>query len=126
VADVRARRDRIEAAVRAAVPEAVVFSAGGARLANTVAFACPGVSAETLVIALDLAGIAVSAGSACSSGKVSRSATLAAMGHEPSIVSGGVRVSIGPTTTDAEIDRFAEVFAAVGADMTKGQGTRAA
>jgi cysteine desulfurase len=126
VADVRARRDRIEAAVRAAVPDAVVFSAGAGRLANTVAFACPGVSAETLVIALDLAGIAVSAGSACSSGKVSRSATLAAMGHEPSIVSGGVRVSIGPTTTDAEIDRFAEVFAAVGADMTKGQGTRAA
>jgi cysteine desulfurase len=123
---VRARRDRIEAAVRAAAPGAVVFSSDVDRLPNTLAFALPGVPAETTVIAFDLAGIAVSSGSACSSGKVRRSATLEAMGHPPEVASAGVRVSIGPQTTDADVTRFAEVFTSVSADMTKGQGTRAA
>ncbi len=123
---VRARRDALEAAVLETAPDAIVFSSGAARLPNTLAVAVPGVSAETLVIALDLAGIAVSSGSACSSGKVARSEALAAMGHPPDIAAGGVRVSLGPTTGDDAVARFREAFAAALARMRRDRATRAA
>jgi cysteine desulfurase len=125
-AGVRARRDALERAVRQAVPDAVVFSAGADRLPNTLAFALPGIPAETLVIAMDLGGIAVSSGSACSSGKVRRSAALSAMGFDPSTAAGGVRVSIGPTTTDTDVERFAQVFTDACRSMRKHRATRAA
>jgi cysteine desulfurase len=123
---VRARRDALERAVRQAAPDVIVFSAGADRLPNTLAFALPGIPAETVVIALDLGGVAVSSGSACSSGKVRRSAALAAMGFDPAVAAGGVRVSIGPSTSDADVDRFAQVFADACRSMRKHRNTRAA
>ncbi len=73
-------RDRIETGIRSATPHAVIFGAGQPRLPNTILVAVPGMSAETAIIAFDLAGIALSSGAACSSGKVSASHVLAAMG----------------------------------------------
>jgi len=99
-------RDRLEAGVRAMTPDAVVMGAGAERIGNTSALALAGQSAETLVIKLDLAGIAVSAGSACSSGKVGASHVLAAMGLPADIASGAIRISLGWNTTEAEIDTF--------------------
>lgn len=119
---VRVKRDRIEAAIVNAVPDTQIFGAAAERLANTVFFAVPGIKAETAQIAFDLAGIAVSAGSACSSGKVGPSHVLKAMGV--SQTEGGLRVSIGEATTAAEIERFAAVLARLAA--RRGGETRAA
>ncbi|MDF1601484.1 cysteine desulfurase family protein [Mesorhizobium sp. YIM 152430] len=101
----RAKRDRIETAIRARVPEAVIFGDKTERLPNTVFFGIPGVKAETAQIAFDLAGISVSSGSACSSGKVGASRVLKAMGHGEDV--SGIRVSIGHWTGDEEIAAFA-------------------
>ena len=97
-------RDRFEAGLRATTPQAVIFGENVARLPNTSLFAVPGLKAETVIIAFDLNGIAVSSGSACSSGKVQASHVLAAMGVEPTLARGAVRVSLGWSTTEAEID----------------------
>jgi cysteine desulfurase len=94
-ADLADRRDEMEAALLAAQAQLVVYGKGAPRLANTSCFALSGLNAETLVMAMDLAGISVSAGSACSSGKVSRSHVLAAMQAEPHISKGVLRVSLG-------------------------------
>ena len=94
-ADLADRRDEMEAALQAAQAQLVVYGKGAPRLANTSCFALRGLNAETLVMAMDLAGISVSAGSACSSGKVSRSHVLAAMQAEPHISKGVLRVSLG-------------------------------
>ena len=83
-----ALRDRLEAGIKAATPQAVIFGAGAPRLPNTTLFAVPGIKAETAIIAFDLNGIAVSSGSACSSGKVQASHVLAAMGAEPALAQG--------------------------------------
>ncbi len=91
----RELRDRAEEAVLRIAPQAVIFGSDVERLPNTSAFAVPGVSAETLLMALDLDGVAVSSGSACSSGKVGRSHVLAAMGVEPELAGGAIRVSFG-------------------------------
>jgi cysteine desulfurase len=123
---VRARRDAAEAAVRAVAPDAVVFSAAAERLPNTLSFAVPGMAAETAVIAFDLAGLAISSGSACSSGKVTRSPVLTAMGFSADLAAGGLRVSIGPTTADGDIERFASVFAAVHGRLKRGVSPQAA
>ncbi|SFM69531.1 cysteine desulfurase family protein [Methylobacterium pseudosasicola] len=103
-------RDRIEAGVRARSPNAVVFAAGAPRLPNTLSFAVPGLEAPAALIALDLAGVAVSSGSACSSGKVARSATLAAMGVDPELAGGALRVSLGWNTVDEDASRFLDAF----------------
>ena len=87
------------------------------RLPNTVCFAVPGVEAATLMIALDLAGIAVSSGSACSSGKVAPSHVLAAMGVRPELARGAIRLSLGWASTETEVERFATAFAGVMARM---------
>ncbi|MFZ1103555.1 MAG: cysteine desulfurase family protein, partial [Hyphomicrobiaceae bacterium] len=92
---VRALRDRVESEVRAITPSAVVIGADAERLPNTASIALPGASAETLVIALDLAGVAVSAGAACSSGKVGASRVLEAMGLAPALARAAIRVSLG-------------------------------
>ena len=99
-------RDDLEARVLAIAPEAVVFSASVPRLPNTSAIAVPGTKAETLVIGLDLAGIAVSSGSACSSGKVEASHVLRAMGVAPELAQGTIRVSLGWDSKGADIERF--------------------
>ena len=77
---------------------------------NTTLFTVPGLAAETAVIGFDLAGIAVSSGSACSSGKVQPSHVLAAMGVGPEIAKGAVRLSLGWSTSDADIDRCLEAW----------------
>lgn len=88
-------RDDMEAALLAVQPQTEIFGKHADRLANTSCFALGGLNSETLVMALDLAGVAVSAGSACSSGKVSRSHVLAAMQVETHISEGVLRVSLG-------------------------------
>jgi cysteine desulfurase len=103
-------RDRLETGLRAATAEAVIFGAAAERLPNTTLAAMPGARAETLVIGFDLDGVAISSGSACSSGKVAPSHVLAAMGVPMELARGAVRVSIGATTTEAEIDRFLKVW----------------
>jgi cysteine desulfurase len=112
-------RDALEAAVLGAAPDAVIFGAGAARLPNTLCFAIPGLGAETLVIGLDLAGFAVSSGSACSSGKVARSHVLTAMGVTPGLASGALRLSLGWASKADEIQRFAEAFGRVLAPMRR-------
>jgi len=99
-------RDAMEAELRAVAPDIHIFGADEARLANTSCFALEGLTSETLVMALDLSGIAVSAGSACSSGKVSRSHVLAAMGVETHISKGVLRVSFGWQSTVADSEKL--------------------
>jgi cysteine desulfurase len=110
-------RDRLAIAVRSIAADAVVFAETAPRLPNTVSFAVPGVEAATLMIALDLAGVAVSSGSACSSGKVAPSHVLAAMGTAPALARGAIRLSLGWASAEAEVDRFAQAFASVMARM---------
>ena len=99
-----ALRDRFEAGLKSSTPEAVIFGENVLRLPNTSLFTVPGLKAETAIIAFDLNGIAVSSGSACSSGKVQASHVLAAMGVEPTLARGAVRISLGWRTTETEID----------------------
>ena len=115
----RALRERLEAGLwRGPV---VIFGEGAERLPNTVAlFAAPGLKAETALIKLDLAGFAVSSGSACSSGKVAASHVLKAMGVAPELASGAVRVSLGPTTTENEIDSFLAAWSKLVAGLSRG------
>jgi cysteine desulfurase len=120
-AHMAALRDRLEAGLKAASPAVIVFGAESERLPNTTLFAVPGMKAETAVIALDLEGVAVSAGAACSSGKVQPSHVLAAMGVPPHLARAGVRVSLGPSTTESEIDRFIEAWIKVSGSLLKQQ-----
>lgn len=106
VASMVALRDRLEAGIRAAAPDVTIFGARAPRLANSSLFAAPGLDAETLVMALDLDGLAVSAGSACSSGKVARSHVLAAMGVKDALARGAIRVSLGHGNTEEDVDRL--------------------
>jgi len=104
----RGLRDEAEAQVRRIAPDAVVVASEAERLPNTFAFAIPGLKAETALIAFDLAGVALSSGSACSSGKVKRSHVLDAMGVEPALAEGVLRVSLGWSSTQEDVIRFAE------------------
>jgi cysteine desulfurase len=88
-------RDEMEAEIARAVPGAVFYGAGAERLPNTSCFALPAIEAQVLLIALDMEGFAVSSGSACSSGKVKRSHVLSAMGVDPDLAMGTIRVSLG-------------------------------
>lgn len=110
---VRALRDALEAEIMARAPEAVVLGTAAPRLPNTVAIAMPGTPAETQVIALDLDGVMVSAGAACSSGKVGPSHVLAAMRAPPEIASSTIRVSLGWGSREADIGRFVEAWTAL-------------
>lgn len=101
--EIAALRDTLEAGVRGLAADAVIFSDRVSRLPNTSAIAIPGVKAETMVIGLDLAGVAVSAGSACSSGKVEASHVLAAMGVAPELAQGAIRISLGFGTENTDI-----------------------
>jgi cysteine desulfurase len=99
-------RDRLENGVKRATPAAVIIGNDAPRLINTAYIAVPGKLAETLIIKLDLEGIAVSAGAACSSGKVGSSHVLKAMNLGPEIRGSSVRVSLGPQTQDDDIAAF--------------------
>jgi cysteine desulfurase len=101
-----ALRDKLESGVTAATPNAVIIGRNAPRIANTSCIAVPGKPAETLVIRLDLAGIAVSAGAACTSGKVGANSVLEAMGLGSDIARSSVRVSLGPETNDDDIAAF--------------------
>lgn len=107
---IRARRDALEVALLGISPRAEIIGRNVARLANTTCVTLPGHSAETLLIKLDLAGFAISAGAACSSGKVGNSHVLEAMGLASDRSRGAVRISIGPATTDAEIRAFLDAW----------------
>jgi cysteine desulfurase len=115
-----ALRDRIEAGVLAVSPSAVIFGSEAQRLPNTTLFATPGIKAETVLIALDLDGVAVSSGSACSSGKVAVSYVLEAMGIEPQLALGAIRVSVGFSTSDEEVDCFLAAWKKLGSTLLKG------
>ena len=120
----RALRDRLEAGL--ARGPVVIFGERAERLPNTSLFAAPGLKAEIALIKLDLAGFAVSSGSACSSGKVAASHVLSAMGVVPELASGAIRVSIGPTTSENEIDSFLEAWRMVVAGLSRDKGGLAA
>lgn len=104
-------RDRLEAGLLALAPDTAVFGRKAPRLPNTCAFATPGLKAETALIMLDLAGVALSSGSACSSGKVRRSHVLSAMGVDPAMSAGALRASLGWTNSEADIEQFLAAYA---------------
>ena len=116
-----ALRDRLEAGLRAATPDAVIFAAGVNRLPNTTLVAVPGIKAETALIAFDLNGIAVSSGSACSSGKVAASHVVAAMGMEPALARGAIRISLGPMTTETQVESLLIAWKRVVPTLLKNQ-----
>ncbi len=106
-------REKLEQELRTASPEVVIFGADADRLPNTTLFALPGLAAETAIIAFDLKGVAVSAGSACSSGKVGKSHVLEAMGVPDALAHGGIRVSLTDTSRDADVDTFIAAWRAI-------------
>lgn len=104
-------RNILEEAIEAAAPDTIFIGRVRERLANTSCFASRGWKGETQVMAMDLSGFAISAGSACSSGKVRESRVLRAMGHDAEVASCAVRVSLGPETTEAQVLQFVQVWA---------------
>jgi len=100
----------LESQVRSITPEAVIIAERAARLPNTTDLALPGASAETLVIQFDLAGIAVSAGAACASGKVGASHVLAAMGLSDQLAGAAIRISLGHGSTEGDVARFLDAW----------------
>lgn len=112
---------KLEAGLKELTPKVVIFGEGAARLPNTTLFALPGIKAETAVIALDLAGIAVSSGAACSSGKVQTSHVLAAMGAEEPLARAAIRVSLGRSSSGAEIEMFLNAWKKLSESLGKEQ-----
>ncbi|EIG56372.1 cysteine desulfurase family protein [Bradyrhizobium sp. i1.15.2] len=112
-------RDRLENGIRS-MAGATVFSSDVKRLPNTVLFTAPGLKAETAVIGFDLEGVAVSSGSACSSGKVQPSHVLSAMGYDPTVAQGAVRLSLGWSTEPDDINRALEAWRKLGNTLLKG------
>lgn len=105
-----AMKDRLEAGLRTVCPSTVIFAEGADRLANTCCFAVPGIPAETALIAFDLDRVSLSSGSACSSGKVSVSHVLTAMGVDEALARCALRVSMGWNTQDSDVERFLELW----------------
>jgi cysteine desulfurase len=117
---VESLRNRLESGLRE-TPGVMVFSHDVPRLPNTTLFTVPDLKAETAVIGFDLAGVAVSSGSACSSGKVQPSHVLEAMGFGPEIAQGAVRLSLGWSTVDADIDCGLEAWRKLAGTLLKGR-----
>ncbi len=109
-ARVGALREALEAELVRLGPDVVIFSRQAERIANTTCFAVAGMSAETLLMAFDLEGVSVSAGSACSSGKVERSHVLTAMGIAPELTAAAVRVSLGWNSSERDAQQFAAAW----------------
>ena len=105
-----ALRDRLEGALLERIPDAVIHGRGGPRAPHITSVSVPGVDSESMLMALDLRGVACSAGSACQSGSVTPSHVLTAIGVSPDLASAAIRMSLGALTTDACIDRVAELF----------------
>jgi cysteine desulfurase len=103
-------RDEIEAIIARVAPDAVFFGTGAERLPNTSYFAVPGIEAQLLLMSLDVGGIAVSSGSACSSGKVKASHVLAAMGIGPDLAKGAIRLSLGWNSQAEDVETFGRAF----------------
>ncbi|MEQ9693269.1 aminotransferase class V-fold PLP-dependent enzyme [Shimia sp. SDUM112013] len=101
-------RDMLEETLAAETEDTIFVGQGGARLPNTLCLATPGWKGETQVMQMDLAGYAISAGSACSSGKVRASRVLKAMGYDEQVAAGAIRVSLGPETTKQDVMGFAD------------------
>jgi cysteine desulfurase len=122
-AHMTALRNRMEAGLLAITSGAVLFGREGGvdRLPNTTLFALAGIKAETAVIAFDLEGVAVSSGAACSSGKVQPSHVLAAMGVSPTLLRGAVRVSLGWSTTETDVERFLSAWTKLASALSKGR-----
>jgi cysteine desulfurase len=110
---VRTLRDALEAGIATVTSEAVLLGAAAPRLPNTLAIAMPGVAAETQVIALDLDGVMLSAGAACSSGKVGPSHVLEAMGVDPDLAGSTIRVSLGWDSSEADVAHFLRAWTAL-------------
>jgi cysteine desulfurase len=108
-----ALRDRLENAIVAAVPDAVIHGRGADRAPHVLNVSVPGTDSESMLMAMDLRGIAASGGSACQSGSVGHSHVLLAMGVSQDLASAAIRMSLGCLTTDAGIDRVSEVFPAL-------------
>ena len=108
-----ALRDTLQSAILARVPDAIVHGATAMRAPHILSISVPGTDSESLLMALDLAGIAASGGSACQSGSVSPSHVLSAMGVSRSLAGAAVRLSVGMLSTDADIARVCEVFPAL-------------
>jgi cysteine desulfurase len=105
-------RNILDSSIEAGAKETIFVGKGAQRLPNTTCLATPGWKGETQVMQMDLAGFAISAGSACSSGKVKASAVLTAMGFDQVTASSAIRVSLGPETTEDDVMRFAETWQA--------------
>jgi cysteine desulfurase len=118
IAKVGALRLKLELAIREVAADAVIFGEDAERVANTALFAVPGLESETAVIAFDLEGIALSAGSACSSGKMTKSHVIEAMGR-PDLAACGIRASLPPDASVADIDGFAVAWRAIHARLAK-------
>jgi cysteine desulfurase len=112
-ARLRLLRDRLEAGILERVPDAVVHGRGAERAPHILNLSVPGTDSESLLMALDLRGIAASGGSACQSGSIDPSHVRAAMGVRPDLASAAIRMSLGSLTTDHSIDRVLEVFPAL-------------
>ena len=113
-------RSRLEAGLKQ-TPGMILFAADAPRLPNTTLFTVPGLKAETAVIGFDLGGIAVSSGSACSSGKVQPSHVLAAMGVGKELAQGAVRLSLGWSTSEADIDLALEAWRKLADALLRGR-----
>jgi cysteine desulfurase len=113
-------RTRLEAGLMEIAADTVIFGMRAERLPNTTLISVPGIKAETALIALDLDGIAASSGSACSSGKVTASHVVKAMGVATGLAAGAVRLSLGRDTTEAEIERFLSAWSKLVSRLSKG------
>ena len=113
-------RDRLEEGLKR-TPGMIVFSEDAPRLPNTTLFTVPGMKAETAVIGFDLAGIAVSSSAACSSGKVQPSHVLNAMGFGKELAQGAVRLSLGWSTSAADIDKALEAWRKLADALLRGE-----
>ena len=117
-------RDRLESGLKTVTPEAIIFGENATRLPNTTLFGVPGVKAETAVIAFDLEGVAVSSGAACSSGKVTPSHVLAAMGVPAELTGGAIRLSLGYSTTETEVETCLKAWAKLAESLYKSRKQR--
>jgi cysteine desulfurase len=117
-------RNRLEAALLSRIPDAIIHGRGATeRAPHVTSISVPGTDSVSMLMALDLRGIACSAGSACQSGSITPSHVLTAIGVEADVANAAIRMSIGCLTTDAAIDRVAEVFPAL---AMKARGQNAA
>lgn len=114
-------RDRLENEIQKITPAAVFHAKNAPRVTNTSMFSLPGTSSETLLMALDLEGIAISNGAACSSGRVEPSHVLTAMGHDRNTSSSALRISLGWATKETDIDKFIEAWKKISARLNRNE-----